>query len=77
MRIALLDAHTAPHLRHEQADVVVHPRLGPDAAGGGKKTVVSGDAIGDEGGVEIVDRRQGVERTFRQCALRTGAGGGG
>ena len=77
LRAAFLDAHAAPEFGHEQADVVIHAHLRPDAAGGRDEHAVAGEQIRDERVVQIDDRRQGVERAFGQRAFGAGARGRG
>ena len=50
-----------------------HLDVGADEPRGGQPTVVTGQHEGQEGGVEVEDCREGVERGLRQCTLRTGA----
>ena len=76
-RIAFGDAHAAPDFGDQQAHVVIHSGLGSEISGTGEEHRILGNGQAHEGGVEIVDRRQGVERALGQRSFTAGAGRGG
>mmetsp|Transcript_95280 Transcript_95280/g.264843 ORF Transcript_95280/g.264843 Transcript_95280/m.264843 type:complete len:315 (+) Transcript_95280:208-1152(+) len=74
-RVALLLAHAAPQLRHQQGDVVVD--LDPaNVAGGAGEAGVAAQDHAHQGGVQVRREPQRVERALGQCALGAGARGG-
>ena len=75
LRRPLLDAHTAPDLGNEKTDVMVDPGLRTDITRRGDEALVAADRVGHECGIQIVNRRQGVEGAFGQRTFRTRARG--
>ena len=71
--VALLSAHAREDLRDEQRDVVGHLHLRADVAGRGQPAVVATEGVGQQGRVEVVDGRQGVERGLGEGSLAAGA----
>mmetsp|Transcript_20907 Transcript_20907/g.57138 ORF Transcript_20907/g.57138 Transcript_20907/m.57138 type:complete len:280 (-) Transcript_20907:268-1107(-) len=73
--VALLLAHAAPDLGHEEADVVVD--LAPaDVAGGAREARVAREDHAHERRVQVGSEGQRVEGALGECALGSGASGG-
>ena len=56
LRRPLLDTHAAPNFRNKKTDVVVDAGLRADVTRRGDKTIVAADRVGDEGGIQVVNR---------------------
>jgi hypothetical protein len=76
LRVAFPIFHARPDLRDEHADVVIHAGFRSDVTGGGDESMVAGEQIRNERGVEIVNGRQRVEGPFGQGTFRPSARGG-